>query len=62
MQENGFEMTEKFVGPMPIDEFLDEFLPTATSFNLSEEDEAKFESVSNCKGELFMYKPLVSPL
>ena len=62
MQENGSEMSGKFVGPMPIDEFLDEFLPTATSFSLSGEEKAKFHTVSKCNGELSMYEPLVGPL
>jgi hypothetical protein len=62
MQENGSEMSGKFVGPMPIDEFLDEFLPNARTFGLSEKDKAKFNSVNECKGELSMYEPLVSLL
>jgi len=47
-------MAPNFVGPIPIDEFLNEFLPNAWTFGLSEEDKVKFQSVNKCKGELSM--------
>jgi hypothetical protein len=52
-------MSGKFVGPMPLNEFLHEFLPPADGFSFSQAAKKKFDIVNKCKSEVEMYNPLV---
>jgi hypothetical protein len=42
MRQNGSEMSGKFVGPMPLNNFLHEFLPPADGFTFSDAAKEKF--------------------
>jgi hypothetical protein len=58
MQELGQEINSKFVGPMPVMEFLDKFLPSSQNpYHMSKEDYLK--KAADADAETKMYSPLV---
>jgi hypothetical protein len=61
MRRMGSEMYGKFVGPMPVTEFLDAFLPypDVNKMSWTAATKAKFSEVARAKTEVDMYIPLV---
>jgi hypothetical protein len=66
MHNIGTEMDPLFIGPMPVNEFLNEFLPVASipgcSDTLVPFKEGAFQEVLKLKFELDVYDPFVSLL
>ena len=62
MTDMGNEMMDYVVGPMPADEFLDEFLPLNainTSHRAQVYQQGCFNSVVSCEIETAAYEPFV---
>jgi hypothetical protein len=59
MRMLGAEMVGKFIGPMPVVEFLEAFLPRQGTTTLSDRQTKLLEAVANEKVEVQMYDPLV---
>jgi hypothetical protein len=57
----GLEMQGKFLGPMPVDLFLAEFLPCTGDTTVSKIQRASLKEASIQKAETPMYASLVSP-
>ena len=54
------EMRPSFVGPMPVKQFFQTFLPTPLKFSKAEKDKlVGFENMSACGSETQMYDELV---
>ena len=63
MTEMGNEMSDYVVGPMPVAEFLNEFLPLRsiqTAVRAQIYTPGCFESVTTCETEPAAYEPFVS--
>jgi len=64
MRQVGAEMEGKFIGPMPVVDFLDTFLPlrSTSSLRWTKKRMSKFEEVGKQTSEKQMYKPIVRNL
>jgi hypothetical protein len=70
MHNIGIEMAPLFIGPMPVDEFLNEFLPVASIPSYSESysstfarfQKGAFQEVLKLRLEMNAYGPFVSQL
>jgi hypothetical protein len=69
MHNIGIEMAPLFIGPMPVDEFLNEFLPVASipsysdySSTFARFQKGAFQEVLKLRLETSAYGPFVSQL
>jgi hypothetical protein len=62
MEMLGFEMAGKFLGPMPVELFLAEFLSCSGNITVSENQHTLLMEASIQGAEPLMYAPLVSPV